>query len=310
MLRIRRLQEKIDAEYLQDRMRTPVHLCIGQEAIAVGVCKALCVADTISSNHRGHGHYLAKGGDLKALVAELHCRSTGCSGGYGGSMHIVDISVGHMGSSSIVAGGIPIGTGHALAFRMRGESRVSAVFFGDGASEEGVLYESIHFAVLRRLPVIYVLENNGWAVCSPLSSRGLLPSIFHQGFPRDALPSFHIDGNDVEAVWSCAADAAERARSGKGPSFIECHTYRIPGHAGCAAQDLQGYRSSDEVESWRKKCPIRAYKEKLLAEKIMTMRELENMEKEISEEISDAFAFALGSPFPSPAEVAGTVYCE
>lgn len=189
MLRIRHVEERIEAEYLDNEMRTPVHLCIGQEGIAVGACKALRRDDTISSSHRSHGHYLAKGGNLDAMVAELHCRTTGCSKGFGGSMHLVDTSVGHLGSSSIVGGGIPIGTGHALAFSLRGEERVSVVFLGDGAAEEGVLYESINFAVLKRLPVIYVVENNRVAVCSPLESRQPGPLIFHKAYNSDQLAS-------------------------------------------------------------------------------------------------------------------------
>ena len=188
MLLIRRVQETIERRYLEDHMRSPVHLCIGQEAISAGFCHALHRDDYISSNHRGHGHYLAKGGGLNALIAELHCRKTGCSEGYGGSMHLVDRSVGHLGSSSIVGGGISIGTGMALALKMQSSQAVSMVFFGDGAADEGVLYESLNFAILKKLPVIYVLENNGWAVCSPVSSRQVGKNVFHGGTdPADLL---------------------------------------------------------------------------------------------------------------------------
>ena len=310
MLRIRRIEERIEGEYLDDEMRTPIHLCIGQEAIAVGVCRTLRTDDTISSNHRSHGHYLAKGGDLKAMIAELHGRSTGCSKGFGGSMHLIDTSIGHLGSSSIVGGGIPIGTGHALAFALRGEDRVSVVFLGDGAAEEGVLYESLNFAVLKRLPVIYIIENNKIAVCSPIENRqpGLI--IFHKAYTSEQLLSCFIDGNDVEAVYMAVSPAVERARQGHGPSFIECSTYRILGHMGTVSQDPPGYRDSAEVEAWRKKCPILVYKERLFQNNILSTQELDTMEHFVEQEIDSAFSFAKQSPFPDPSEAVGTVYCE
>lgn len=310
MLRIRRVEERIEAEYLDNEMRTPVHLCIGQEALAVGACKALRREDTISSSHRSHGHYLAKGGNLNAMIAELHCRSTGCSKGFGGSMHLVDTSVGHLGSSSIVGGGIPIGTGHALAFALRGEDRVSVVFLGDGAAEEGVLYESINFAVLKRLPVVYVVENNRIAVCSPLESRQPGSLIFHNAYQSDQLASCCIDGNDVEAVCRAVSMAAQRARRGEGPSFIEGETYRILGHMGTASQDPGGYRDSAEVEAWRQKCPVAVYERHLLQSGVLTAQELSDMCSTVDREVEAAFTFAKQSPLPAPGEAAGTVYCE
>ncbi|MBF0481611.1 MAG: thiamine pyrophosphate-dependent dehydrogenase E1 component subunit alpha [Desulfovibrionaceae bacterium] len=297
MLRIRRVQERIESEYLKDQMRTPVHLCIGQEAVAVGVCAALGRRDYVSSNHRGHGHYLAKGGDLNALIAELHCRETGCSKGRGGSMHLVDAGVGHLGSSSIVGGGIPIGAGLGLAARLRGEPLVSAVFFGDGAADEGVLYESVNFSMLKKLPVIYVLENNGYAVCSQVASRQAGDNVFH-GLGPDRLPSAIVDGNDVLAVYERALAAAARARAGLGPSFIECRTYRVLGHAGCASQDSKGYRPGEEVESWMRKCPVAALRDRLMDEGVLTQTGLAALEAEILAAIDAAFAFAQASPYP------------
>jgi pyruvate dehydrogenase E1 component alpha subunit len=310
MLRIRLVEERIEAEYLKDQMRTPVHLYIGQEAVAVGACATLCADDTISSNHRSHGHYLAKGGNLNAMIAELHCRSTGCSRGFGGSMHLIDTSVGHLGSSSIVGGGIPIGTGHALAFKMRKEDRACVVFLGDGASEEGVLYESINFAVLKKLPVVYVLENNGIALCSPLKNRQPGPSIFHRAYPPEQLTASCIDGNNVEEVYTAVSSAVLRARQGGGPSFIECTTYRMLGHMGAASQDVTGYRDPMEVEKWRKKCPIAAYKERLIGEQVLSAKDIKEMEDAIINEIDQAFVFALSSPFPAPTDATGTVFCE
>ena len=309
MLRIRRVQERIEVLYLDDEMKTPIHLCIGQEAIATGVCEVLDKDDYVHSNHRGHGHYLAKGGDLKKMIAELHCKKTGCSKGYGGSMHLIDISVGHLGSSSIVGGGIPIGTGCGLAIQMKKENRVSVVFFGDGAADEGVLYESLNFAILKKLPVIYILENNQWSVCSHVSARQAGQNIFHRASP-DLLFTRKIDGNDVSLVYETALQAVERARSGQGPSFIECETYRILGHSGCEAQDCSGYRELEEVESWKTKCPVNNFQTILLEEKVLDPGELAGMEERIAAEIDEAFAFALASPLPTEEDLHKFLYCE
>lgn len=309
MLRIRRVQERIEREYLDDQMKTPVHLCIGQEAIAVGVCEALNKEDYISSNHRGHGHYLAKGGDLRALIAELHCKKTGCSRGFGGSMHIIDKDVGHLGSSSIVAGGIPIGTGMALSSKMQNQQKVSVVFFGDGAADEGVLYESINFAILHRLPVIYVLENNKWAVCSPLRNRQATKNIFHKADKTD-LWTADIDGNDVRAVYTASIQAVERAKQGHGPSFIECDTYRILGHAGCLEQDPEGYRECQEIDAWKEKCPIDRLEKELKDSGVINASLVDRWEAKIRDEINDAFAFAKESPLPGSEDLTGCLFCE
>ena len=293
MLRIRMVQERIESEYLEDRMRTPVHLCIGQEAIAVGVCVTLRKEDYINSNHRGHGHYLAKGGDLKAMMAELHCKTTGCSKGYGGSMHLVDTSVGYMGHSAMVGGGIPIGTGQAFASKMLKQDRVSVVFLGDGAADEGTFYESVNFAMLKKLPVIYVLENNGWAVCSPTASRQCGDNVFHRGASPDLLATSIIDGNDVELVHETAVKAVERARAGLGPSLIECTTYRILGHAGCKSQDAKGYRDEQEVCTWSEKCPLESYQDALIEQGVLDQSVLASMRGEIAVEIDEAFKFAI-----------------
>ncbi len=309
MLRIRRVQERIDSLYLQDDMKTPVHLYIGQEAVAVGFCSALDRDDYISSNHRSHGHYLAKGGDLNALIAELHCKKDGCSKGFGGSMHLVDVSVGHIGSSSIVGGGISIGTGLGLAIQMQAKNRVSTVFFGDGASDEGVLYESLNFAMLKKLPVVYVLENNQWSVCSHVSARKAGDNIFHRADPQ-LLMTRKIDGNNILTVYETSCEAVERARQGRGPSFIECDTYRIFGHAGCKAQDPKGYRDQKEVEGWKNKCPVNSFQNTLLSEKVLTQDSLKIMENQITAEIDDAFAFARKSSLPDGADLQKNLFCE
>lgn len=298
-MRIRHVQLAIEARYLENEMKTPVHLCIGQEAVAVGVCANLWKDDYISSNHRGHGHYLAKGGDLKGLIAELHGRESGCSKGRGGSMHLIDTSVGDYGSSSIVGGGIPIGTGMGWAVKMRNGNNVSVIFFGDGAADEGVLYESVNFAVLKKLPVLFILENNQYSVCSPVSSRQASKNIFH-AMPDDLLFTKMVDGNNVLDVYAAVRQATARARAGRGPSFIECLTYRMLGHAGCKAQDGKGYRPDQEVASWRKKCPIVTFRKKLIDEKQMTRIEIKEMERKIKGEIEEAFDFAGRSLKPLP----------
>ena len=309
MLRIREVQLRIESLYNLDEMKTPIHLCIGQEAIAVGVCAVLQKEDYIASNHRGHGHYLAKGGDLKALIAELYCKKTGCSKGYGGSMHLIDISAGHLGSSSIVGGGVPIGTGLSLSIKMKGNNRVCAIFFGDGAADEGVLYESINFAMLKKLPAIYILENNQWSVCSHVSARQAGENIFHQA-SSDLLFTRKIDGNDVLKVYEAAYQAVKRARNGLGPSFIECQTYRILGHAGCRSQDPKGYRSREEIKSWEKRCPVTNFATLLRKEGLLTEDKCYAIKQQIESEINDAFAFAIESPLPTEKDLHKDLFCE
>lgn len=309
MLRIRRLQERIESEYHLDEMKTPVHLCIGQEAVAVGVCAALRPDDYIMSNHRGHGHYLAKGGDLPALVAELFCRSTGCSQGRGGSMHLVDTRVGHLGSSSIVGGGIPLGTGLGLACRMQGLDRVSAIFFGDGAADEGVLYESLNLAMLKKLPVIYVLENNQYSVCSPVGTRHSGGSVFH-GVEPDRLFSAKVDGNQVEEVLATAERAVARARAGEGPSFIECLTYRMRGHAGAGSDAHLGYRPQGEIACWEQRDPVTGLAERLLAAGQLDHAAMTAMDQAIAEELDQAFIFAKASPLPGAEELGLHLFSE
>ncbi|MEN6421578.1 MAG: thiamine pyrophosphate-dependent dehydrogenase E1 component subunit alpha [Smithella sp.] len=299
MMRIRQVQLAIESRYLENEMRTPVHLCIGQEAVAVGVCANLKNNDYINSTHRGHGHYLAKGGSLRALIAELYGRESGCSKGRGGSMHLVDTAVGHYGSSSIVGGGIPVGTGMGLAIKMQKKKNISVIFFGDGAADEGVLYESINFAVLKKLPVIFILENNQYSVCSHISARQAGENIFH-AMPAKLLMTKIVNGNDVRQVYDGVNNAVIRARTGRGPSFIECRTYRIRGHAGCETQDVAGYRTVGEIDSWKELCPVASFQKKLLKNKIITPNEINKMERKIENQIKDAFDFALRSPLPAP----------
>lgn len=309
MLRIRKVQLRIESLYHLDEMKTPVHLCIGQEAVAVGVCANLNKDDYINSNHRGHGHYLAKGGELKRMIAELYCRETGCSKGRGGSMHLVDVSVGHVGSSSIVGGCIPIGTGLALAIQMKRENRVSVVFFSDGAADEGVLYESINFAVLKRLPVVFIYENNQFSVCSRVSARQAGDVIFHS-IPDDKMSTRMVDGNSVIEVYEAAKTAVTRARNGEGPSFIECKTYRMRGHAGVGPDANLEYRTKEELAYWESKCPVTTFHRWILSERVSDEKELARMEIEIDNEIDEAFRFAQESPLPEKGDLGLYLYKE
>lgn len=295
---IRQVQLKIEELYHLDEMKTPVHLCVGQEAISAGVCHALRKDDYVFSNHRSHGHYLAKGGDLNAMIAELYCRETGCSRGRGGSMHLVDTSVGLMGSSSIVSGGIPLAVGAALGSRLKGEGRVSVVFFGDGAADEGVLYESINFALLKKLPVLFVCENNFYSVCSPTSNRHSSDNIYNR-FSGMGLPGYRLDGTDVVAVYKMTRNLVEAVRRGEGPAFMECRAYRWRGHAGAGSDVHLGYRGQEEMEEWLKNCPLKSYEKRLLDSGIMSRDQISEVNSQIHELVEGAFLFAQESPLPN-----------
>ncbi|MFC1917803.1 thiamine pyrophosphate-dependent dehydrogenase E1 component subunit alpha [Chloroflexota bacterium] len=302
MLRIQKTEEAIASLYHDDEMKTPIHLCLGQEAVSAGVCLHLKATDYVSSNHRSHGHYLAKGGNLKAMIAELYNRVTGCSAGRGGSMHLVDTSVGLLGSSSIVGGGIPIATGIALGSMLRKNRRVAIAFFGDAAVEEGVIYESINFAVLKKLPVIYVCENNFYSVFTPLHKRQAKDDIYRR-FEGLSIPGYRVDGNNVIEVYATARKAIENARSGGGPAFIEARTYRLTDHHGTKSGVEVGYRTQEEIDEWSARCPVKNYADFLLSQRIMTATEQEEMANIIDREIAEAFEFAQVSPLPDVSTV-------
>jgi len=307
MLKIRNVQLKIAELYHEDEMKTPVHLCIGQEAVAAGVCANLGVNDYVFSNHRGHGHYIAKGGNLKAMIAELYNKEGGCSKGRGGSMHLLDTSVGLAGSSSIVGGGIPIATGAALSAAMQKNKRVSVSFFGDAAVEEGVLYESINFAVLKKLPVIYVCENNFYAVFSPLKNRQATDDIYRR-FEGLSIPGYKVDGNNVIDVYKVAQEAIDRARNGRGPSFIECRTYRQRDHHGTGSGVEVGYRIQKEVDEWAENCPLETYYSLLMQNGIIDNEENLKLQEKCNQEIDEAFEFAQSCPLPNKEDILKYLY--
>lgn len=307
MLRIRRLEEAIADRYAEQEMRCPMHLCIGQEAIAVGVCAALSENDVMFSNHRAHGHYLAKGGNMNAMIAELYGRSTGCCGGRGGSMHLIDLDVGFMGATPIVGGTVPLAVGAAWAASLKAENRVSVIFLGDGCFEEGVVHESLNFAALHKLPIIFVCENNEFSVYTRLSERQSKRPIYRIA-EAHGLTSYVGDGNDVEEVLSIARIAVDSARQGKGPQFIELSTYRWREHCGPDFDDNLGYRSTREVENGLKDCPISKFTTRLKQNNSLSQSDIEQFEAEIHAEVSNAFKFALSSAKPSTKDAGERVY--
>lgn len=302
MLRIRRTQLEIERRYPKDEMKTPVHLCIGQEAIAAAVASCLNKNDYVFSNHRGHGHYIAKGGDLRAMIAELYCRETGCSRGRGGSMHLVDPDAGLLGSSSIVGGGIPIAVGAALSISMRKTGQVSVVFFGDAATEEGVFYESVNFAVLKNLPVIFVCENNFYSVCTHQSKRQAIDNIYSR-LEGCGMPGYRLDGCDVMGAYSVAEKCVNDSRAGKGPSLIESRAYRWRGHAGPGPDYRLGYRTKKELDGWMRRCPIEELKRFMLKNSIFDKAGFVRIERAVAKEVADAFRFAIASPMPKKEDI-------
>jgi len=309
MLRIRIFEERT-AELLEaGEIKCPTHLYIGQEAIAAGVCAALRKDDYVFGTHRSHGHYLAKGGDMKAMMAELFGKRTGCSQGRGGSMHLIAPEVGVLGTAPIVSGTIPLAVGAALASKLRGEDRVSVTFFGDGATDEGVFHESMNFAALKKLAVIFVCENNFFSTHLHLSERRVSDNIFKIA-DFYGMPGVRLDGNDAIEVYRAAAEAVARARGGEGPTLLECRTYRWRGHVG-PAWDLEvGYKRKEELPQWLKRDPISRLKEHLIQNEEISLEELEQISRDVQQEVEEAIAFARESPYPDEQELTHYVFKE
>lgn len=295
---IRRVEERIKAVYHLREMRSPPHLYMGHEAIAVGVCAALRPDDMVFPYYRSHGWYLAKGGDLDALLAELHGRATGCSRGWGGSMHLIDLRAGVYGTSAVVGGTIPHAAGVALALRMLGRNAVAVVSFGDGAAEEGVFHETLNFAALHRLAVVFVCENNLYATNTHIRERQVQPEI-HRHAERFGLPGVLADGNDVVAVYAEARRAVVRARGGGGPTLLEFRTYRYLEHCGVNEDHDLGYRTLDEVRAWRVRDPVER------GRALLPPAEVERIAAAVEARIDRAFAFAHASPWPAAIFPAG-----
>jgi pyruvate dehydrogenase E1 component alpha subunit len=310
MLRIRMIEEEIERRYHEDQMKTPIHLVIGQEASVVGSCAALKITDLALCGHRTHGVYLAKGGDLKAMMSELYCRINGCAASRGGSMHLFDKSVGMLYSSAIVGGAVPIATGAALSAKMRKQDQVTALYFGDAAVEEGVMWESINFAALKKLPIIFFCENNFYSVCSSLETRQPPNVEIYKKAEAFGIPSVQIDGNNVLEVYEATKNAVEHARKQNGPVFIEAICYRYRGHGGAGDDSATGYRDPAEVKEWQQYDPIEMYYQYLLGLQIITPQHVERLRVEIMEEIMQAFEHAISSPNPTEADLYTHVYAD
>jgi len=307
MLRIRLVEERIGDLYAEQEMRCPTHLSIGQEAPPVGVSAHLKRGDLVFSGHRSHAHYLAKGGDLKAMLAELYGRETGCAAGKGGSQHLIDLDCGFMGSAPILASTISVGVGAAWAAKLDGRDRVIVIYFGDGATEEGTFHEALNFAGTHRLPVVFVCENNLYSVHSALDIRQPERPI-HALAPAHGLLPMSGDGNDVDVVHDLAAGAVARARRGEGPSLIELATYRWREHCGPNGDLELKYRSEEEFATWEARDPVRVYRDKLTTAGELTVPADKTMTSAIVSEIDEAVAFAKASPFPAPDALARFVY--
>lgn len=306
MLRIRRVEEAISARYAEQQMRCPTHLCIGEEAIAVGVCAHLTGNDKVFSNHRGHGHYLAKGGSLTGLIAELYGFAEGCCGGRGGSMHLSDLNAGFIASTPIVGGTVPVAGGYAWAEQLKGGGNVVVVFFGDGCFEEGVMHETMNFATLKKLPLVMVCENNQYSVMTPLNERQPARDIYKIAAAH-GFNAVSGDGNGVDQVSALAQIAISNARNGLGPQFLELHTHRWPEHCGPNEDDELGYRQPGELVAWKHRCPLLQTRQ-MLADLCIGETELIEMEKCIGDEIADAFALALNGSRPAVASMEQHVY--
>ncbi|MBI1395547.1 MAG: thiamine pyrophosphate-dependent dehydrogenase E1 component subunit alpha [Betaproteobacteria bacterium] len=309
MIRIREIEEEIERRYHQDQMKTPIHLVIGQEAASVGFCSALTRDDLLYSGHRTHGAYLAKGGDLRAMLCEMHCRINGCAGSRGGSMHLIDKSVGMAGTSAIVGGAVPISAGAALALKMKGSDRLAAVFLGDAATEEGVVAETLNFAALKRLPLVFLCENNFYSVQSPLFTRQPVRDI-HKWAASHGVESVQVDGMNVLDVHDATAAAVERARHGGGATFIEAIVYRYRAHGGAGDDSKTGYRSLEEVREWERVDPVTTYGEFLKERRLVSEDDVAQMHAESRREVGEAFEFALASPEPTEKDLYTHVYSD
>lgn len=307
MLRIRRVEEALANRYAEQEIRCPMHLCIGQEAIAVGVGTALSVSDKMYSNHRAHGHYLAKGGSLNAMIAELYGRASGCCGGRGGSMHMIDLEVGFMGATPIVGGTIPLAVGSAWASKLQKKTDVTVVFLGDGCFEEGVVHESLNFAALHDLPVLFVCENNDFSVYTRRAERQPDRPI-HQIAAAHGIKTAHGDGNDIELVFNLTNNALKDLRSGNGPWFLEFSAYRWREHCGPDYDDHLQYRTSQEVEYGKAACPIAKFEKFVLDAQLLSRADIEKIESDIQAEISQSFAFALADYKPTLEDARAYVY--
>lgn len=297
MVRLRQCEEALAREYHPaDEMRCPVHFCIGQEAVPAALSELLTQDDYLFSHHRSHGYFLAKGAPIRAMFAEIYGKETGANGGKAGSQ---DISYGaaNFFSGAILAGATAIAAGAALGFQLRNEPRVAVAGFGESATDEGIFWETVNYAALRRLPLVLVCENNNYSVFSPMIKRQAVETVSDK-VAAFGMKSVALFGNDVIKVHAAIADAVEAARSGKGPMFIEAYTYRWSGHYGPESDDLVGYRPPEELAAWKANCPIGLLEEAMRSQGRLSDADKAEMIRGIDQEIADAFHFAKSSPFP------------
>jgi acetoin:2,6-dichlorophenolindophenol oxidoreductase subunit alpha len=303
MWRIRRFEEAVDDLFARGMMHGTMHLSIGQEASATGVCLALEPDDLIASTHRGHGHCIAKGAELLPMMAELLAKDTGYCRGRGGSMHIADVSKGNLGANGIVGGGIPIAVGAALAQQMRKTGRVVVCFFGDGATNEGAFHEAANLAAIWQLPVVLVCENNKYGM-SMSTERSMHVHSVADRAGAYGMPGTRVDGNDVEAVHAAAVEAVARARSGGGPTLLETVTYRWKGHS---KSDKNLYRTREEIEHWREDDPIVAFEKEAVAAGGLTQADVDAVRTEARDAVREAVRTAMAAPDADPAVLVGNV---
>jgi len=310
MVRIRYCEESFLDPISSGEVRTPCHLYSGEEAVAAGLCSALSRDDYVFGNHRSHGHFLAKGGSMKAMAAEIYCREAGCSRGRGGSMHLIDPAIGMMGAAPIVAGTVSLAVGAALASSIRKDGRVTVSFFGDGATGEGVLYESLNFASLRKLPIIFACENNLYATHMPVRECRVNKPIGLIAEPF-GIALHSVDGNDVLRVYKASCQAVETCRRGNGPVFMEFMTYRLRGHVG-PDDNIQGthtdLRPKEEIARWIEKDPIKKLEQYLIDRHLMDKKRLRMIKDQVTEEVREAQDFAKNSPRPRREELLKYVF--
>jgi pyruvate dehydrogenase E1 component alpha subunit len=306
MLQIRYFEEQVDQFYMLGEVHGTGHLYIGMEATAVGSIMAIKKDDLITSTHRGHGHCIAKGASLDLMMAELLGKAIGYCKGKGGSMHIADISLGILGANGIVGGGIAIATGAALALKEQKTNQIVLCFFGDGATNQGVFHESLNMASIWKLPVLYIIENNKYGMGFPVSKAVNIDNLSKRAYSY-GIKGLTIDGNDVAGVYTTVSKLAEEIRSGNGPILLECETYRWKGHS---RMDAERYRSKEEVESWKAKCPIKAFKKYLVDNNVASLLEIDDIENKVKHEIAEAGKFAKESAFPCPESALDDVYAD
>ena len=307
MLEIRIFEESLEEFINSQEIKTPCHLCIGQEAIPVGICDTLDDNDLIWGNHRSHGHFLAKGGDRQLLMDEIFCKDTGCSKGRGGSMHVVEKEKGILGTVPIVAGTVPLAVGSALKFKLNHEKHISVSFIGDGATEEGHVYEAMNMSALYNLPVLFVIENNLYSSHMHMNERRRQHDLQKLGESLD-ITTYKIDGNNLSEIISVSSELIDKCRKGKGPAILECMTYRWRGHVGPSWDEDVGLKRKDELKDWLDKDPIKREKDRLINAGY-TLEELDIIEKRLVEENTIIVSNSRKANFPDPSTLLDNLYC-